>query len=208
MSRTRVKICGITREADAEFAVRAGADAIGLVFAADSPRRVTERRARELAGTVGPLVSVVGVFANQDVDEVRRLFDAIPLHLAQLHGDESPAYGEALRRPFLKALRMRPGLDAAAEIGAYAGARGWLLDSWDPARAGGTGGVVDWRRAAGISGRIILAGGLTPENVGAAIRRVRPWAVDVSSGVEREPGVKDEMKIREFFAAVRAADAE
>jgi phosphoribosylanthranilate isomerase len=206
VTRTRVKICGITRAADAEFAALAGADAIGVVFAAGSPRRVDVHRAREIAGVVGPLVCIVGVFVNQPADEIRRVFDEVPLHYAQLHGDESPAHCEALERPYLKAFRMRPGLDVPALTRDYPKARGWLLDTWDPGRAGGTGATFDWHRAAGVRGRVILAGGLTPENAGAAIRMVRPWAVDVSSGVEREAGVKDEKKILAFLAAVRAAD--
>lgn len=208
MKRTRVKICGITEAADAELAARAGADAIGLVFAAASPRRVDVPRARAIAGVTGPLVSTVGVFVNQPLDEVRDICDAVPLHYAQLHGDEAPEYCAALGRPFFKAIRMKPDLELGAWMHAYAGAQGWLLDAWDAASAGGTGRTFDWRRAAGVSGHVILAGGLTPENVDAAINAVRPWAVDVSSGVEREAGVKDPRKILAFLAAVRAADAE
>lgn len=207
MTRTRVKICGITRAADAEIAARAGADAIGLVFAADSPRRVDVQRARDIVRCLGPLVSAVGVFVNQPLDEVRDICDAARLHYAQLQGDETPEYCSALGRPCLKAIRMKPGLDLAAEMRDYFHTRGWLLDAWDPGRTGGTGKTFDWQRAAGIKGHVILAGGLTPENVGAAIRKVRPWAVDVSSGVEREAGVKDETKIRSFLEAVRDADA-
>jgi phosphoribosylanthranilate isomerase len=206
VKRTRVKICGITRAGDAEFAASAGADAIGLVFAVQSPRKVDVQQARAAAAAAGPLVGVVGVFANQPADEVRRLFDAVPLHFAQLHGDESPEYCAALGRPYIKALRMRPGLDAAAGSAAYPGSLGFLLDAWDPQIAGGTGTAFDWRRATGLSCRVILAGGLTPGNVADAIRCVRPWAVDVSSGVERETGVKDAGRIQAFITAVRTAD--
>jgi phosphoribosylanthranilate isomerase len=206
--RTRVKICGITRAADAEVAASAGADAIGLVFATGSARRVDLQRACEIAAAVGPLVSLVGVFVDHAADEVRRVFDAVPLHLAQLHGDESPEYCAVLDRPYLKALRMRPELDVAGLARRFPGARGLLLDAWHPRRAGGTGETFEWQRARGIAGPVIMAGGLTPGNVATVISLVRPWAVDVSSGVEQEAGVKDRGKILAFLAAVRAADAE
>lgn len=202
--RVRVKVCGVTRPEDAAAAVAAGADAIGLNFVAESPRRLTLERARDIAAAIPPFVLRVGIFANADPGEVGRLAQAIGLDAAQLHGEETPA--EAARMPisWYKAHRVDAGF-APGSIAAY-GRPIALLDAAGPAR-GGTGRTFDWevaRRAAPVA-KIILAGGLTPENVGAAIAAADPWAVDVNSGIESSPGVKDAALLARFFAAVAAA---
>jgi phosphoribosylanthranilate isomerase len=206
---TRIKICGITDENDAETCLACGADAIGFVFA-ESPRRVSVERAREIIRGCGPFVTAVGVFVNSAVDEVRRTLDATGCALAQLHGDESAEFVEALSPSrVIKAIRV--GSDAGHACERYRKARAILLDTYVRGQAGGTGQRFDPSVAAALvwdGWRVIVAGGLTPENVGEVVRTVRPYGVDVSSGVESSPGHKDSKKVTEFLAAVRAADRE
>jgi len=205
---TQIKICGITNEPDALQCLRYGADALGFVFA-DSPRRVSPAQARKIVTACGPFVTAVGVFVNRPVEEVKQTLEATGCTLAQLHGDEPEHYLQALS-PFgaIKAIRVGDHLDVAA-ITRYKEARAILLDTYVAGVAGGTGRQFDPALAAELvqgGWRVILAGGLTPENVGEVVARARPYAVDVSSGVEREPGRKDPDKIARFVAAVRAAD--
>jgi phosphoribosylanthranilate isomerase len=207
MSRTRVKICGITREQDLDAAVGAGADALGFVFYPPSPRFLAAERAAELVRRIPPFVSSVGLFVNPDPDTVRAVLGTVPLDLLQFQGDESPQFCEQFGRPYLKVARMRPGFDLVEFARAFASARGLLLDAYVEGY-GGAGQVFDWSLVpAKLSLPILLAGGLTAENVGGAIRQLKPWAVDVSSGVEMAKGIKDAAKIAAFIAAVKNADA-
>jgi phosphoribosylanthranilate isomerase len=207
---TRVKVCGITSEGDAEDCATAGANAIGFVFA-ESPRRVTPGRAREILRACEPFVVGVGVFLDSPAEEVRRTLEETGCGVAQLHGEEPPDYIEALAPfPVVKAVRVKGELEASS-VERYAGAAALLLDTYVEGVPGGTGQRFDLALAAGLretGWRVILAGGLTPENVGEAIAAVRPYAVDVSSGVEAAPGRKDAGKVARFMAAVRAADRE
>ncbi|MDP2243997.1 phosphoribosylanthranilate isomerase [Pseudomonas sp.] len=206
MSVVRSKICGITRVEDALAAVEAGADAIGLVFYAKSPRAVTVPQAQAILAALPPFVTTVGLFVDCERSELRAILDVLPLDLLQFHGDESPAACEGFMRPYIKALRVRPGDDIAAQIGLYGSASGVLLDTFVPGVPGGTGEAFDWSLVPrGLRMPIILAGGLTPENVRAAIEQVRPYAVDVSGGIEASKGVKDSDKIHAFMRAVRSA---
>jgi phosphoribosylanthranilate isomerase len=206
-SLVRIKICGLRSPEQALAAVAAGADAIGLNFYAASPRAVEVAAAREICDALPPFVSSIGLFVDAPVDWVASVLEAVPLQMLQFHGDEDEAYCRQWRRPYLKALRMRESLDPGAAMTAYASATGIMLDSYRPGVPGGTGEVFDWDRIPQHRPRpIVLAGGLTAANVGAAIRRVRPSAVDVSGGVEREPGVKDPAAMEAFVRAVRAAE--
>ena len=206
MSVVRSKICGITRVEDALAAVEAGADAIGLVFYAKSPRAVTVQQARSIINALPPFVTTVGLFVDASRCELGEILDAVPLDLLQFHGDESPENCEGYHRPYIKALRVKPGDDIAAQVALYKNASGVLLDTYVPGIPGGTGEAFDWSLVPeGLSKPIILAGGLTAENVAQAIARVRPYAVDVSGGVEAAKGIKDAQKIRAFMQAVRAA---
>jgi len=207
MRRTRVKICGLTRESDLVTAVAAGADAIGLVFHAPSSRTVTPEQARILVAALPPFVTGVGLFVDAEPDRVRSVLAQVPLAALQFHGDEPPAYCEAFHRPWIKAVRMRSGTDLRAAARYYDKACGLLLDTYDPATAGGTGRRFDWDRVpAWLAPEIILAGGLNRDNVAEAIRRVGPYALDVSGGVEVAPGVKDRAKIEAFLQGVRDGD--
>ena len=206
MSVVRSKICGITRVEDALAAVEAGADAIGLVFYAKSPRAVTVQQARSIINALPPFVTTVGLFVDASRCELGEMLDAVPLDLLQFHGDESPESCEGYHRPYIKALRVKPGDDIAAQVALYKNASGVLLDTYVPGIPGGTGEAFDWSLVPeGLSKPIILAGGLTAENVAQAIARVRPYAVDVSGGVEAAKGIKDAEKIRAFMQAVKAA---
>lgn len=211
---TRIKICGITRPADGRAAARAGADAIGLVFA-NSPRRVTTAQARAIIANLPPYISTVGVFVNSRAETIANHVAEVGLGEVQLHGDESPGIVEKLRGlRVTKALRVRDRtfLDDVQRF-ADAGVAAILLDAYTPSVRGGTGRKLDWDlvvgvlRAGAIESRVplLLAGGLTPMNVRIGIRKLRPWGVDVSSGVELEPGIKCPDKIAEFVAAVRGA---
>lgn len=205
--KTRIKICGLTREADVDAAVEAGADALGFVFYPPSPRYLTPQRAAELARRVPPFVDVVGLFVNASAEEIAAACATVPLNLLQFHGDETPAFCRSFARPWLRAARVRPGLDLVEFACSYSDARGLLLDAFVEGYGGG-GHVFDWTLIPpGLPGHLVLSGGLHADNVGDAIRRVRPAAVDVSSGVEAGKGIKDHEKIAAFVAAVRAADA-
>lgn len=206
MPRTRVKICGITREQDLEAAVSAGVDALGFVFYAQSPRYVDPARAAELARRVPPFVTRVGLFVDADPAVVAEALTIAQIDLLQFHGDESPHYCEQFGRPYLKVARMRPGFDLIEFARAYPSARGLLLDACVEGY-GGAGQTFDWSLVPGdLPLPVVLAGGLTAENVGSAIRQLRPWGVDVSSGVEVAKGIKDAAKIAAFMAAVKNAD--
>lgn len=204
MSGVRSKICGITRIEDALLAAEAGADAIGLVFYAKSPRAVDVRQARAIIAALPPFVTTVGLFVDASSCELGEILDAVPLDLLQFHGDEPPAFCDGFRRPYIKALRVKPGDDIAAQVAAYKNASGILLDTYVPGIPGGTGEAFDWSLVPqGLNKPIILAGGLTAQNVAEAIRQVRPYAVDVSGGVEASKGIKDAEKIRAFMRAVK-----
>jgi phosphoribosylanthranilate isomerase len=208
MSRTRVKICGLTRAADVAAAVGAGADALGFNCYPRSPRHVPLDRLAELARGVPAFVTPVLLFVNATADEVERALDLVPHALLQFHGDEDAAACARAGRPYLRALRMQADADYAAAQVQYADALALLADAPAPG-FGGSGLTFDWSRLPPPSARtapLVLAGGLTPDNVGAAIAAVRPHAVDVASGVEQAPGIKDAGKITAFIAAVRAAD--
>ncbi|WP_340051920.1 phosphoribosylanthranilate isomerase [Pseudomonas proteolytica] len=206
MSGVRSKICGITRMEDALAAVEAGADAIGFVFYAKSPRAVTVQQARAIIAGLPPFVTTVGLFVNASACELNETLDAVPLDLLQFHGDETPDECAGYHRPYIKALRVKPGDDIAASCTAYAGASGILLDAYVEGIPGGTGEAFDWSLIPqGLSKPIILAGGLCAENVAQAIAQVRPYAVDVSGGVEQGKGIKDSAKIRAFMQAVRSS---
>ncbi|HQQ62319.1 MAG TPA: phosphoribosylanthranilate isomerase [Pseudomonadales bacterium] len=205
---TRTKICGLTSVADAQVAVQAGADAIGLVFYPKSPRCITTQQAAAIARACGPFVTVVGLFVDASAEAVSEVLRKVPLHVLQFHGNESPAFCASFQRPFIKAIRMAEGVDVLALDAAFAdaGALGLLLDSYSPAAPGGTGETFGWERIpAGRRLPLILAGGLSPDNVVDAIARVKPYAVDVSSGVENAPGQKDSARITAFIRAAHGA---
>lgn len=206
MSNVRSKICGITRIEDALAAAEAGADAIGFVFYAKSPRAVDVRQARAIIAELPPFVTTVGLFVNASRCELNEILEVVPLDLLQFHGDETPQDCEGYHRPWIKALRVRPGDDLEAACQLYAGARGILLDTYVAGVPGGTGEAFDWSLVpAHRSKPIILAGGLSADNVGQAIAQVRPYAVDVSGGVEQAKGIKDAAKIEAFMQAVKQA---
>lgn len=205
--RTRVKICGITRVEDARAAVAAGADALGLVFHADSPRHIEPEAARAVAAAVPAFVTLVGLFVDPAPEQVRQALSAVPLDLLQFHGQEPAQQCRAYGRRYIKALRMVPGLDVDAAARVYPDAAGLLLDAYRPGVAGGSGETFDWTRVPrDLPLPLILAGGLTPDNVGDAVRTLRPYAVDVSSGVERAKGIKDATLIEAFMRRVAEAD--
>ena len=199
----RIKVCGLTRVEDVQAAVAAGVDAIGLVFYPDSPRHVSIEQAAELCRHIPPFVTVVGLFVNASRAEVHRVIEAVPLNLLQFHGDETVDQCEGFGVPYLRAARVRPGVDLLEFATQFASARALLLDTWTPA-FGGSGESFDWTLVpASCPLPVILSGGLTPDNVAEAIRQVRPAAVDVSSGVESAKGIKDAAKICAFVSAVR-----
>jgi phosphoribosylanthranilate isomerase len=199
-----IKVCGITRLTDALHAVEQGATAIGFVFWRHSPRAVTVERAAGISAELPSHVMRVGVFVNEPVASIRAIAERTRLTAVQLHGDEPPAYADALDWPVLRAVSVAD-LEYASE--AWAPETALLVDNIDPVRRGGTGAVIDWSQAAAVAQkrRIVLAGGLTPDNVASAIRAVRPFGVDVSSGVEASPGVKDFEKVTQFIANARLA---
>ena len=205
---TRIKICGLTRETDVEAAVAAGADAVGFVFYAKSPRAVTPERARALARLLPPFVTPVGLFVNATDAELQAGLDALPNMLVQFHGDETPADCDRVKRPYLRAARMAPGVDLLNFAAQFPNAQALLLDAHVDGYGGG-GKVFDWSLIPkSVSSRLVLSGGLNAANVADGIRQVRPWAVDVSSGVEVSKGIKSADLIQEFCRAVRRADAE
>jgi phosphoribosylanthranilate isomerase len=208
----RVKICGITKPEDAKLAAELGADAIGLNFYEQSPRCITPFAASELIRRLPPFVAAIGVFVNWVEAPVVALCRALRLSAAQLHGEESPQTVEriAAHLPVIKALRVAPQGNSGPDVSSFRGVSAFLLDSALSGQYGGTGATGNWHlaRATAQSHRVILAGGLTPENVGEAIRIVRPYAVDVASGVESRPGKKDPAKMRSFFDEVARASRE
>ena len=205
--RTRVKICGITRPEDAAAAVASGADALGFVFYPPSPRCVDIEQAARIVAGLPPFVMSVALFVNAEPELVADVVGALRVDLLQFHGNECPDYCASHGRPWIKAVRMKDGVDVDREMTRYAGARGLLLDAYRPGVPGGTGEAFDWERIPAETGpRIILAGGLEPGNVGAAIATVRPHAVDVSGGVEADKGIKDPARIAAFMRSVKLAD--
>jgi phosphoribosylanthranilate isomerase len=205
--RTRIKICGLTREADVDAAVGAGADAIGFVLYARSPRAVSLERAAQLAKRLPPFVMPVLLFVNAEAQAVQQAVAAVPQALLQFHGDESPAQCEAAGRPFLRAARMGAGFDLLNFALQFHSAAGLLLDAHVEGYGGG-GKAFDWSTVPpDVPAPVVLSGGLNPANVTDGIHRVRPWAVDVSSGVESAKGIKDAALMHQFCQAVRAADA-
>jgi len=217
--RTRVKICGMTRVADALAASDAGADAIGLNFWSGTPRFVEVGRAREIADALPPFVTKVALFVDPQAAQVRAILDAVPVDVLQFHGTETPDLCRAFGRPYLKAVHMKDGVDLLEYASLYEDAAGFVFDSyWPSDLPGGTGRAFDWSRLGGdvrakLPAPVILSGGLNPQNVEAAIRTVHPWAVDVSSGVEEvgpdgkaRRGLKDASRIGAFMNGVRHAD--
>lgn len=206
MNAIRVKICGITSVADAQVAVNAGADAIGLVFYAASPRAVSVAQAQVIADSVGPFVTVVGLFVDAEKAFIDDVLANVKLHVLQFHGNESREFCEQFQRPYMKAIRMRPELDVTQAIGNYPGAAAILLDAYRPGIPGGTGETFDWQRVPRAATRpIVLAGGLTAENVALAIQSTQIYGVDVSGGVESAPGQKDTKKVEQFIHNAKRA---
>jgi phosphoribosylanthranilate isomerase len=204
---TRVKICGITRIEDGLAAAQAGADAIGLVFYAKSPRHVAVAQARAIAASLPPFVTSVALFVNPSPAEVDAVLGMVPIDLLQFHGEESPDFCRSFARPYLKAVRVRPGVDLVKYATAYPDARGLLLDAYVEGQPGGTGESFDWGLIPhDLPLPVVLSGGLHAGNVAAGIRQVKPWAVDASSGVEAAKGIKDAAKIAAFMQGVRNAD--
>ncbi|HSN19884.1 MAG TPA: phosphoribosylanthranilate isomerase [Usitatibacter sp.] len=208
LERTRVKICGLREPEHARVAAEAGADAIGLVFYAPSPRFVTTQAAAKVAAVLPPFVAAVGLFVDAPEAEVRRVLAEVPLDLLQFHGNETPEFCRAFGRPFVRAVRMERGTDLLEYAHRFSHAKALLLDAHSPGTPGGTGLTFDWKAIpADFPMPVILSGGLDATNVARAVREVRPWAVDVSSGVESGRGVKDPRKIVEFIRSVRREDA-
>ncbi len=205
--RTRIKICGVTRAKDALAVVNAGADAIGLVFYEPSPRAVTIEMAKNIVATVPAFVSVVALFVNPSVNEVRQVLNGVRIDLLQFHGDEESEFCGQFQRPYIKAIRVRQASDVVAAGVCFPDAVGLLLDSYKPGVPGGTGETFDWSLIPVSQAKsLILAGGLTPENVSQAIQQVQPFAVDVSGGVEASKGIKDHGKINKFIEEVTRRD--
>lgn len=205
--RTRIKICGLTREADVDAAVEAGADAVGFVFYAKSPRAVSVAHAAALARRLPPFVTPVGLFVNAAPQELAAACAAIPTLMLQFHGDETPVQCDAVGRPYLRAARMTPGFDLLNFAQQFSSAQALLLDAHVEGYGGG-GKVFDWSLVpSGVTPPLVLSGGLSAANVTDGVLKVRPWAVDVSSGVESAKGIKDADAVRRFCEAVREADA-
>ena len=206
---TRIKICGITRAEDVQAVAASGADAFGLVFYEKSPRHVTLHQARDVIRAVPPFLSTIGLFVNPAESAVREILSQVPLDMLQFHGEEPPEFCAQFGRPYLKAIRVRPGVDLVQFAARYAGAQGLLLDAWVEGTHGGTGASFDWALIPReLPLPVILSGGLDANNVAEAIRQVRPYAVDVSSGVEAGKGIKDAAKIAAFIKEVKQTDVQ
>ena len=211
--RTRAKICGITRIQDIQAVVQSGADAIGLVFYPPSPRSVTINQAAELAQHIPPYVQLVGLFVNSSLQEIQATLQHVPLDVLQFHGDETPTQCQAIAlatgRRWYKAIQVKPDMDVEAVVASYqaAGASAMLLDAWHPTLKGGTGHAFDWSQFPKLDLALILAGGLTPDNVAHAIEITRAYAVDVSGGVESAKGIKDQQLIEHFMQGVQRGSA-
>jgi len=200
----RVKICGITRVQDGLQAASAGADAIGLVFYPPSPRTLTHAQARDICQALPPFVTTVALFVDPTKEQVEAVLSSVPVDMLQFHGDETPEFCAQFGRPFMKALKMHEDMDLVAVAGCYYQASGILVDSYHAGLAGGTGATFDWSRLpTEPQWPLILAGGLDVSNVAQAIRQVRPYAVDISSGVESEKGIKDATKVTAFINEVQ-----
>lgn len=207
-TRCRIKICGITRKEDAFAAADLGADALGFVFYGASPRNIDPAEARGIIGSLPPFVTTVGLFVNPDRATVSAVLSEIKLDLLQFHGEEPAEFCASFGVPYLKAVRMKPDLNLLQYTVSYPGAAGILVDSFVDGLAGGTGTTFDWARIPADLGKpLVLSGGLSPDNVGTAIAAIRPWAVDVSSGVEAGKGIKDKTKMARFIQGVRNAAA-
>lgn len=205
--RTRVKICGITRLEDAMVAAEAGVDSIGLVFYHKSPRNLSPEAAAGIARALPPFVTVTALFLNPGTELVRSVLDSVPVDLLQFHGTESESECTTYNLPYIKAIGMRDRIDLSSLPLEYPSAKGFLLDSHSHGEAGGTGESFDWSSVSESVGKpLILAGGLNPSNVRQAIEQVRPWAVDLSSGVEVRPGIKDHKKIYALINEVKGID--
>ncbi len=206
-SRTRVKICGITNIDDAHIAIRYGADALGFIFFNKSDRNISLKRAQVIVESLPPFVDVVALFVNANPENVCRIIESLDPNILQFHGDESPAFCDQFGKPYIRAIRMHKNTDLIQSVSNYASAKGILLDTYVDGKEGGSGLAFDWALIPKkLDVPVILAGGLNPGNISRAIRLVRPWAVDVSSGVERSPGLKDKIKLKDFFQGVRDAN--
>lgn len=206
---TRIKICGITREQDLHAVVSCGADAIGLVFYAKSPRYVSIQQAAKLVSHVPPFVTVVGLFVNPTIDYMQEVLANVSLDVLQFHGEELPTFCEQFGKPYLKAIRVKSGVDLVECATQFSSAQGLLLDAFVEGTHGGTGALFDWALIPqNLTLPIILSGGLHAGNVVAAIKQVRPYAVDVSSGVELAKGIKDAAKVAEFIQEVKQIDVQ
>lgn len=204
--RTRIKICGLTRVEDVRGAVAAGADALGFNFYPQSPRFLSIEKARELCAALPPFVTSVGLFVNEEPARVREVLAEVPLSMLQFHGDEEADYCASFGLPWMKAARVRAGFDLLNYAARFPGACGLLVDAWVDGYGGG-GEVFDWSLLPdNYSAPLVLAGGLNVTNIEQAVRQVRPWAVDVSSGVEASKGIKDRVLMEAFVAGVRKAD--
>lgn len=207
MKRTRVKICGITRLEDAVAAIESGADALGFVFYEPSPRYVAPEAAAAIIAQLPAFVTTTALFVNESKAVIDRILRETRIDLLQFHGDEDPSFCDQFERPYIKALRMKPDLDLGAETEKYAKAQAILLDAYRPGVPGGTGEVFDWERIPEIHpAPIILAGGLTADNVAQAVETVAPYAVDVSGGVEKSKGIKDAEQVEKFINEVTRAN--
>lgn len=196
----RVKICGVTSVADAQFVAQAGADAIGLNFFKPSSRYINIEQAYDIVQSVGPFLTVVGLFVDAEIEQIQKILKRVPLNCLQFHGDESPEFCQQFDRPYIKALRMRDNLDLEFQMSRYSSAQGILLDAYHPELPGGTGKTFDWGRVPkSTAHHIVLAGGLTPENVSNAINQTEVYGVDVSGGVEKRAGHKDPCKVKAFI---------
>jgi phosphoribosylanthranilate isomerase len=200
---TRVKFCGFTHQDDVAQAVALGADALGFVFYGPSSRYVSPEHAQTLTRSVPAFVTRVGLFVNEEAETVQRIFEIARLNLIQYHGEESPEFCDAIGLPYIKAFRVRKGMDLRTEMNRYPNASGFLLDAYVKGQPGGTGERFDWELIPQSHAPIVLAGGLTPDNAKDAIDQVAPWALDVSGGIETKPGRKDPDKMARFMNACR-----